>query len=351
MTQSADPSVLLLTCAGAPMMPILAGELRREDGARHLIGGDADARALARSRRSFDAVSTLPWPNEPAYLDALFELCSRHKIGMAVFGSDEEARVAAQNANALRDQGIRCPVPDRNVIAVISDKLRVAITLAKSKLAVPDSFPFDPESEHGPQLERAGFPDRPVVIKPRTGRGRRGVLIVSETTGAAHDDIPNTVRPVDLPTQLGAAQSPMLVSAFIAGIAWTVDVLAHRGTLLQAVCREWLAPWRFPFPGQRVSPNDAILSYVGQVTEILELDGLLDIDLIVDASGKPWLLEVNPRPSGSMFAALVAGVPLITMATDLANGRAHESAPHPDGVIVRVVDGNVVRDTATTAPA
>ena len=39
-----------------------------------------------------------------------------------------------------------------------------------------------------------------------------------------------------------------------------------------------------------------------------------DIDLLTDQSGKPCLLEVNPRPSGSVSSAHAAGFPIVAAA-------------------------------------
>ena len=41
------------------------------------------------------------------------------------------------------------------------------------------------------------------------------------------------------------------------------------------------------------------------------MDGLHDIDLMTDIDGRPKLLEVNPRPSGSIAVSLSLGIPII----------------------------------------
>ena len=44
------------------------------------------------------------------------------------------------------------------------------------------------------------------------------------------------------------------------------------------------------------------------------MSGLHDIDLMTDSLGRPCLLEVNPRPSGSVVAAHAAGFPVVAAA-------------------------------------
>ncbi len=44
------------------------------------------------------------------------------------------------------------------------------------------------------------------------------------------------------------------------------------------------------------------------------MDAIHDIDLMTDQNGEPCVIEVNPRPSGSMAVALTAGIPIIDIA-------------------------------------
>jgi carbamoylphosphate synthase large subunit len=44
------------------------------------------------------------------------------------------------------------------------------------------------------------------------------------------------------------------------------------------------------------------------------LNGLHDIDLMTDSLGRPALLEVNPRMSGSVSASHAAGFPVVAAA-------------------------------------
>ena len=46
----------------------------------------------------------------------------------------------------------------------------------------------------------------------------------------------------------------------------------------------------------------------------MKLDGIHDIDLMTDKNGNACIIEVNPRPSGSMAASLIAGVPVVDIA-------------------------------------
>ena len=54
------------------------------------------------------------------------------------------------------------------------------------------------------------------------------------------------------------------------------------------------------------------------------LHGLLDIDAKIDDKGNICLIEVNTRPSGSVVASELAGIPIISMMEKVLEGKKVE---------------------------
>ena len=50
---------------------------------------------------------------------------------------------------------------------------------------------------------------------------------------------------------------------------------------------------------------------------------------MTDANGQPSLIELNPRPSGSMPVSIIAGVPLLDDLISLAKGEELPDVPMP----------------------
>ena len=51
------------------------------------------------------------------------------------------------------------------------------------------------------------------------------------------------------------------------------------------------------------------------------MHGLLDIDAKIDDKGNIFLIEVNTRPSGSVLASELAGIPIISMLEKVLDGK------------------------------
>ena len=67
--------------------------------------------------------------------------------------------------------------------------------------------------------------------------------------------------------------------------------------------------------------NDDNFLYVGikvlASTKKLKINSLIDIDLLTDSKKRPILLEINPRPSGSLVTSYMAGIPILSL--EIAN--------------------------------
>ena len=91
--------------------------------------------------------------------------------------------------------------------------------------------------------------------------------------------------------------------------AYDVDILSHAGNAMTIITRKRINPNGIPFEGSKIIKNLRIESYCRKISRALNLDSLHDIDLM-SHKNEEVLLEVNPRPSGSLAAALEAGFPI-----------------------------------------
>jgi predicted ATP-grasp superfamily ATP-dependent carboligase len=119
--------------------------------------------------------------------------------------------------------------------------------------------------------------------------------------------------------------------------AYDVDVFIHHGKAKAVLARRRFNPAGIPFTGNRIVPDPTLLNYCLKIAEALELDALHDIDLLTDDNGHPCLLEVNPRPSGSVAAAHAAGYPIMAMAV-----AETLNIPYPIAPLMKEIDLGVV---------
>ena len=109
--------------------------------------------------------------------------------------------------------------------------------------------------------------------------------------------------------------------------AYDIDVLARDGKVLRAMPRRRLNPAGIPFTGGVLTPTKPLLTLAR--AHHRGIQAVLALRLRRDdrsARQRPVPIEINPRPSGSIAAAILAGVPfyddLIALANDGSSRRS-----------------------------
>ena len=75
--------------------------------------------------------------------------------------------------------------------------------------------------------------------------------------------------------------------------------------------------------------NDKNLINLGKkIISKFKLSWLYDCDIMYDQNKKPQILEINPRPSGSVVVSICAGVPLIKDLIFLTKGHKIKTLNH-----------------------
>ena len=131
---------------------------------------------------------------------------------------------------------------------------------------------------------------------------------------------------LDLVTFLGkyldaaAALAPVIVMQRLFEPIFDIDVLAWKGEAKRVVPRRRHNVGGVPFEGNDVLPDPKLIELGRQTADAIGLNWLYDFDVMTDGKGNPALIELNPRPSGSMPVSIAAGVPLLDDLISLAKG-------------------------------
>ena len=91
---------------------------------------------------------------------------------------------------------------------------------------------------------------------------------------------------------------------------YDIDILARDGKLIRSLVRRRLNP-KVPNEGHIIEKFDELYSIANKLVQVLKLSWLYDCDFMLNKAGQPKLLEINPRPSGSLAVSLAAGVNFI----------------------------------------
>ena len=202
-----------MTGAGGPAAIAAMKSLRAEPSVE-LLAADIDPWAAGLYLVPPEMRTIIPAGAAPDFEEALLTRCLTLDVDIVVPTVDAELRPLAYAREKFAASGIALLLANAATLEVILDKLSLARQCA-DVVRVPRTELF------GPDVDPASW-TYPAVVKPRTGSGSRGIVIVGSAAELAALD-----------------RSPsLLVQDFLPGEEYSVDVLAGAdGHVIAAVPR------------------------------------------------------------------------------------------------------------------
>ncbi|HEX9648278.1 MAG TPA: ATP-grasp domain-containing protein [Alphaproteobacteria bacterium] len=301
-----------------------------------------DMADTALGRYAADHFATVPHGASDGYVDRICALVADYGIDLVLPCSDEEALALAAERARLEALGSTLACADIETLRVMGDKSRAYRTLAAHGLPAPafrlaETPAALAAATEAFQAERGAF-----VVKPPAGsRGGRDTIIVHGGVAGARPYSGGRELEMDYDTfrreflAAAAGRLPALVCERLVPPAYDVDVLARDGRALRAVPRRRLNPAGVPYRGYVVEDRPDLVALAAATAEALALSWLYDFDVMQTLDGRPAILELNPRPSGSFATSIAAGVPLIDDLVALAKGEPlSDAGPLPSALTV-----------------
>jgi carbamoyl-phosphate synthase large subunit len=226
----------------------------------------------------------LPRGDDPAFADALLQICRERDVDVVVPTVDTELVPLAERRDDFTAAGVSVLVAPTQALLRCLDKWALML-IADGHVPIPQSAPlddgFDPEAF-----------ELPVLVKPRVGSGSRGV------------------RQVDTWDALGAVRDgSLLVQQHLPGPEYSLDVLASAdGEVHAVVPRERLRIDSGIAITSRTVHDDELESAGARAVEAVGLTGVANVQVMRDALGTPRLIEINPRFPGTMPLTVGSGV-------------------------------------------
>ncbi|HEY0261229.1 MAG TPA: ATP-grasp domain-containing protein [Lacisediminihabitans sp.] len=288
---------VLVTGAGGPAgVAVIRSLLRRSDV--EVYAADMDGWASGLYLLAAGHRRIVPPGAADEFVDDVIRRCSEDWIDVLFSTVDAELPPLAARRDELRAvSGTRLAAPSAETLAVALDKFALAERCA-SRLRVPETRLLDTTAI----AHRWTFP---VIVKPRSGSGSRGVRLISSREQLEA-----------LPFDAGT-----IVQEHLPGDEFSVDVLADaQGLIVAAVPRtRTRVDSGVSIAGRTVRDPD-LEATAGAAASAIGLVGVANVQLRYDCDGRPALLEVNPRFPGAMPLTIAAGVDMPSLALDLALG-------------------------------
>jgi len=217
-----------------------------------------------------DDFVVVPGKDDPNLWDFLYEMVVVKKIDVVIPSFDETLLEWAKRKNEFKKLGVHVILSDEKVIEVFQDKYASYHFFDQANVSTPKtSLTYDY-----------------ALVKPRFGRGGKGVLINP---------------PADINMQ------GMISQELLEGVEYTIDVFCDLDSKpVYVVPRTRLAVTEGKSTGGQVVNHELIAEEVKKICHATKFIGPINLQCIESINGDVSFIEVNPRIAGGMALGFAA---------------------------------------------
>ena len=230
----------------------------------------------------------VPPGDSEAFLPRMRALCAEEGAVAVIPLVDEELLPIGE----LAGDGVSVLLPRPDFVSTCLDKYVLMRELADAGIGVPRTWP----ASEWPAGETASAPGG-FVVKPRTGRGSRGVAVIDSV-----HDIARVVAEGDY------SADELIVQERITGPEYTVSVVVWRDGEVQAVVPKEVVLKQGVTRYAVTRRHHGVVRTCRAVQTALRADGPFNVQLCLDDAGRPRVFEINPRFSSTAALTAAAGV-------------------------------------------
>lgn len=228
----------------------------------------------------------IPWASDSNFIESIRRLCISEQIDLLVPCVDEELMQVSENESLL--QPTKVYLPDGPYIALMLDKFEMSRSLRAKGVFVPTTKLLS-EDVHNLHY--------PVILKPRKGRGSRGVMTVdTEKSLLLHKEM------------LKLNASEWIVQTKMSGSEYTVQMIADAAGNLRAVVPVLVHEKRGVTINAEINCDEYVIQQCKKIHHLVPTKGCYNIQLILTADHLAVPFEINPRISTTFCMGVAAGL-------------------------------------------
>lgn len=308
---------IMLTCANGQVGPSVLSLMRMHpDYDIRLVGVAAGDLSTGLGAKFCDAFYEVPMGSSPDYWNAIRGVIEREGVNLVFIGSDEEALVLSSHSDELKQMNCAVACSPHVSCLTASDKFSLASRLEACGVAVGRYSAPESVEDLVNFAEECGYPEQDVVLKPRFGRGSKGLRIISNEFDA-YDAFYSGLKGyatleqmVQLFSDYPQHISEYMLMEYLPGDKYSSDMLVSNGKTICSVIR-----CNGPVP--KVSPPTQLADivfdrdveeYACRVAEVLEADYFLQVECGRDSAGDVKIIETNIRLDATLPITTGVGV-------------------------------------------
>ena len=181
-----------LTCVGGRLTYDLINAIRRApDFKVNIIGMDLNANA--NGRFLCDQFFTIPnaETDQAHWFQSVLEIQHKTNFTGLIPLSEAEVKLTSSYSKAFAFNNVVTSVSDDLVVDIVNDKFHLMTTLQSEGIHVGPFHAINNKAELRQKITLLGYPDSKIVLKPRKGRGSRGVMILDANQKSFNALLPN----------------------------------------------------------------------------------------------------------------------------------------------------------------
>ena len=309
---------ILITGGGAPGAPGIINALRLSTIPLHLVSCDVQANTVGTllTDESFQIVSG----DNETYTQDLLKECITRGITSILPITTKELMPLSSAIEEFKRNGIHILVSEPTALHIANDKGLLYSHLQKKNIDTPKFQIVETYSEFIEARNKLKQKGQPYIIKPCVSNGTRGFRIVSDKIDQRdllfnHKPNSQYIEEQRLDNILKDGFPTLLVSEYMPGQEYTVDCFMNDGEIKLIIPRTRDKMNNGISVAGTIERNEEIIEYCKKILGTLKLHGPIGIQVKYSLSGKPLVVEINPRIQGTTVACIGAGVniPLIAL--------------------------------------
>jgi len=268
---------VLVTGIGGPAGKAVASFLTKKPF--YTVGVDMNSNVKSPDIISFHSV---PAGNSTDFIERLLNITIEERIQQIIPTVDEELIPIAEHKLLFENYGKVLVTSPLEAIRICRDKYRTALFLRERNIPCPRTV----------LAKDVAHFHLPVLVKPRSGRGGRGIAIFENR--------------LQLEKAQSRYDSSFVFQEFVSGAEYDANLFIYDGKILvnQVLLKKKLEHGNFGNALETVKINDSEIEDLAAKTAVaLKLEGPADIDIRKDEQGIPKILEVNPRVGANVLKA------------------------------------------------
>ncbi len=283
----------LVTAIGSMSAAAVIASLRADPEIRVLVGCNTLPFAWTPQAPRVDVFEQVPHASdEVSYVASLLKMCASYRIDRVIPLTDLEVDALDRYRVEFEERSVLLCMPSGMALRVARDKRRLCQRFAGSaEIAVVPSVDL---KAYVPALKF------PLFAKPRRGRSSEGVCFIREEVDL-------------LRFRQSVAEEDYVIQPYIDGEIVVVDVVRQQSTGFSfAIGRREL---------QRTPNGAGLVVEMGvrpdlvlaarHVTEVLDINGCVNVEFIVNEKGEGFLMDLNPRFSAGVAFSKMAGYDMV----------------------------------------